>query len=58
MKLPTRGYLGGLLFGAAMVEVINLMYQNNTIRHFYKGMMQVLVRDANKRGIQLTYGKS
>ncbi|KKM73512.1 hypothetical protein LCGC14_1409740 [marine sediment metagenome] len=53
MKMPTRGELGGLLFGSALVEVINLMYQNNTIRHFYTGMMRVLLRDLKRRGITI-----
>ena len=55
MKLPTRGYIGGLLFGSALVEVINLMYQNNTIRHFYRGMMHVLLKDLSRRGIMINH---
>lgn len=50
-KLPTRGELGGMLLGAALVEVINLMYQNNTVRHFYEGMMPVLIKDLHRRKI-------
>lgn len=53
MKLPTRGYLGGLLFGSALVEVINLMYQNKTIGHFYRGMMHVLLKDLARRDIMI-----
>ena len=51
MKPPTRGELAGMALGTALVEVINLMYQNKTIGHFYMGLMRVLVKELSRRDI-------
>jgi len=45
----TRAELGGRLLGRALVEMINLMYQNDTALHFFKGLVDILWREWERR---------
>ncbi len=47
MKRVSRAEKAGKQLGASIVEIIHLMYQNNTARNFWKGLMSVL--EANRR---------
>ena len=38
----TRAELAGRLMGRALLEMINLMYQNNTARNFLRGLRVIL----------------
>lgn len=39
----TRAGTAGRKLGAAIVEMANLMYQKNTAKNFYKGLLAVLI---------------
>ena len=39
IKKSNRAYLGGVLLGKALVEMVNLMYQANTARNFLSGVL-------------------
>lgn len=43
----SRAERAGRATGEALVEMIHLMYQNNTARNFWRGLMAVL--KANRR---------
>lgn len=45
----TRGELAGRLMGKALVEMINLMYQNNTAKHFITGLYNAIKKEYEKR---------
>jgi hypothetical protein len=45
MKKISRAEKAGLLLGTSIVEIIHLMYQNNTARNFWKGLMYVLEKN-------------
>ena len=38
----SRAELAGEQAGKTIVEMVHLMYQNNTARNFWKGLMRVL----------------
>ena len=38
-----RAYKAGQAMGEAIVEMVHLMYQNNTASHFYRGLHEVLI---------------
>lgn len=46
---PQRGYKAGKAFGEALVEQTNLMYQNNTIAHYYRGLDESLQAEMERR---------
>lgn len=41
-KRITRAEAAGRDAGEAIVEMVHLMYQNNTARNFWRGLMDVL----------------
>ena len=41
-KRVSRAENAGMQTATAIVEMIHLMYQNNTARNFWKGLMSVL----------------
>jgi hypothetical protein len=43
----SRAEIAGESLGTAIVEMIHLMYQNNTAKNFWRGLMSVL--NQNKR---------
>ncbi|HUV84632.1 MAG TPA: hypothetical protein VMV86_02935 [Methanosarcinales archaeon] len=47
----TRSREAGINFGKAIVEMVHLMYQNNTAAHFYMGLLAVLKEELLERGI-------
>ena len=42
MNKVSRAEKAGIQLGESIVEIIHLMYQNNTARNFWKGLMSVL----------------
>lgn len=50
MKQGTsRAFDGGVNLGRSIVEMVNLMYQNNTAKNFYEGLLFVLNEEVAKR---------
>lgn len=45
----TRAYKAGENAGFAIVEMMHLMYQNNTAKKFISGLMSVLLPEYEKR---------
>jgi hypothetical protein len=45
----TRAEKAGRDLGHSIVELANLMYQNNTAKNFYKGLMDVLFAEVWRR---------
>jgi len=46
-----RAYKAGKAFGEALVEQINLMYQNNTIANYYRGLDEILQIEMERRRV-------
>lgn len=51
MGKRSRGELAGRLMGRALVEMVNLFYQNTTARRFLYGLTMVLHKESQKRGV-------
>lgn len=47
-KIKSRAEVAGEIQGQAIVEMVNLMYQNNTAKNFWYGLMAVLNRNERK----------
>ena len=47
----TRGEKAGRAFGKAIIEMVHLMYQNNTARHFYIGLWCEIQEEMGNRDI-------
>ncbi len=45
----TRAEKAGRKMGNAIAEMVNLMYQNNTALHFYRGLFMIVNRDLTRR---------
>jgi len=45
----TRAEKAGIQAGEALVEMVHLMYQNNTALSFLDGLINVLQKEQNKR---------
>lgn len=45
----TRAYKAGESAGLVIIEMIHLMYQNNTAKKFISGLMSVLLPEYEKR---------
>ena len=45
----TRAEMAGRATADAIVEMVNLMYQNNTAKNFYIGLHDVFLQEAKKR---------
>jgi hypothetical protein len=41
----SRAELAGEALGKAIVEMVHLMYQNNTASNFWRGLMRVLKKE-------------
>ena len=48
MKKYSRAELAGKKTGEAIIEMINLMYQNNTANNFLRGLLKVLIKYKEK----------
>ena len=44
-----RSRKAGTAMGKALIEMVHLMYQNNTARHFLFGLINVLLKELKKR---------
>jgi len=51
--METRAHRAGRLLGTALVEAVNLMYQNKTIAHFYRGLLLPLTKEVQRRELIL-----
>ena len=49
--MKTRGAKAGLDLGKSIVEMANLMYQNNTAAHFYRGLFKIISEEMQRRNI-------
>jgi len=49
-----RGRKAGSQMGRAIVEMVHLMYQNNTAAHFYRGLIEVVRKEMKRRGLEVT----
>jgi len=47
----TRASKAGESLGDAIVEMIHLMYQNNTAAAFLRGLYQKIIKEMQRRGI-------
>lgn len=45
----TRAEKAGQRMGKAIIEMVHLMYQNNTAGRFYKGLIKALQREVTAR---------
>ena len=43
----SRAEIAGEQLGRAIVEMVNLMYQNNTVKNFWKGLRNILESNQN-----------
>ena len=50
-KIEARAYGAGKKQAEVIIENVHLMYQNNTARNYYLGMMPVLVEELERRFI-------
>ena len=48
-KFSSRAERAGRILGKALVEVVHLMYQENTAKNFLKGLLAVLLRENERR---------
>jgi hypothetical protein len=44
-KKQSRAELAGEALGWSIVEMIHLMYQNNTAKNFWRGLMNILINN-------------
>lgn len=49
-----RGYKAGLAMGKSIIEMVHLMYQNNTAKHFYRGLNKIIQEEIKCRSIDLS----
>ena len=54
LKRTSRAYLAGVALGKALVEMVNLMYQENTARNFFSGVLSELGKSKRYFGNQRT----
>ena len=50
-KKITRAEKAGRDMGNSIIEIVNLMYQNNTAKNFYIGLIKILHCELIKRGL-------
>lgn len=50
--MVVRGQEAGKQMGKAVIEMVHLMYQNNTAKHFYLGLIQEIQEEMKKRKIK------
>ena len=50
-KLRSRAYKAGFALGKAVVEMVHLMYQNQTAGRFYDGLQRALADEIARRGV-------
>lgn len=46
-----RAYQSGLALGLAIIEMVHLMYQNDTAKRFYQGLFAVLRKEFKRRKV-------
>ena len=49
--MKTRGGKSGVATGKAIIEMVNLMYQNDTASHFYEGLYKIILKEMCRRNI-------
>jgi len=54
LKRTSRAYLAGVALGKALVEMVNLMYQENTARNFFSGVLSELGKSKRHFGNKRT----
>jgi hypothetical protein len=54
LKRTSRAYLAGVALGKALVEMVNLMYQENTARNFFSGVLSELGKSKRHFGKKRT----
>jgi len=47
-----RGYKAGTAIAKAIIEMVHLMYQNNTAAHFYKGLDKAIRFEMEIRNVK------
>ena len=52
MTIISRAEGAGKELGLAIIEMISLMYQNNTARNFLIGLMEALLVECGDRGLK------
>jgi len=50
-KIIIRGKEAGKQMGRAIIEMVHLMYQNNTAKYFYLGLIQEIQKEMKRRKI-------
>lgn len=56
MAQNPKAYTAGELMGKAIVEMVHLMYQNNTAAHFLRGLAREIDTELFLRGVS-TYDR-
>ena len=51
MKKQQRAYKAGVKMAESIIEMVHLMYQNNTAAHFYKGLRNRIIKEMVERDI-------
>lgn len=46
-----RSYNAGKEMAKALIEMVHLMYQNNTAAHFYRGLNEEIDKEMSRRGL-------
>ena len=46
-----RAYQAGLAMGLSIIEMVHLMYQNDTAKRFYQGLFAVLRKEFKRRKV-------
>lgn len=49
--MKTRAGKAGIDMAKAVIEMVNLMYQNKTAAHFYKNFIKVISKEMRRRNI-------
>jgi hypothetical protein len=47
-----RSYKAGKEIAKAIIEMVHLMYQNNTAAHFYRGLSEEIDKEMNRRSLK------
>jgi len=56
-NVETRAFTAGRKQAEVIIENVNLMYQNNTAKNFYLGLMSILIPEFKRRSLYEQFRK-
>jgi len=54
----SRAEKAGILLGKALIEMVHLMYQDNTAKNFLTGLLNTLTKEWERRGLNGVHKRS